>query len=98
MSFVGEHRITGVSLCGTSGECPRCTPDTPHNVVARCSCGQTASGKTEHIWTVASRSGDLVSLTPSFNWLVDPNDPSQGSHLHETVSGVRAMKLAELHE
>jgi hypothetical protein len=92
-----EHRIISVSL--TAWECPQCGSTTPHNVIAYCACGKNATGVSSHIWTITRKeraypdastfpSDSLVWLSPSFNWLNDPKDPSKGSHLHESISGV----------
>lgn len=92
---MSEHRIVAVALSPSYGPCERCTPTTPHQVTARCACGEIACGTSEHIWSVASRVGGRVWLTPSFNWLVDPRDPSKGSHLHEHVEGVPVSKMSD---
>lgn len=75
-----------------STDCPACGPDTPHNVVVYCACGKTATGRTDHIWSITARDGDLVTLSPSFNWLEDPSDPSKGSHVHEFVQRIPDTK------
>jgi hypothetical protein len=91
------HRIVAVSLATAYGPCDRCGPDTPHNVTVRCKCGAVACGISDHIWTVTARDGDRVTLSPSFNWLVDPGDPSKGSHLHDFVTNVPVVKIGALH-
>lgn len=91
------HRIVAVCLFDRPG-CERCSPASPHQVVVRCSCGQTAAGREDHTWTAAiSADETTVSLKPSFNWLNDPADPSAGSHLHEFARGVALVTtVAEL--
>lgn len=88
------HAIAAVSLAA-SADCTRCGAMTPHNVIALCACGERASGMADHTWVISARVGDLVWLTPSFNWLTDPRDPSKGSHLHEFVQGVPISKQSE---
>jgi ribosomal protein L37E len=90
---MSEHRIVAVTLIGVHGLCPRCGPNAPHNIVAYCACGETATGMTDHIWTVTARDGDRLTLSPSFNWLHDPSDASNGSHLHEYVVGIPDTKM-----
>jgi hypothetical protein len=94
-----EHHIVAVAFTTIEPPCVTCTGRTPHNIVAKCGCGQTAAGMTPHIWTVTERAGEnLVTLMPSFNWLNDPRDPSKGSHLHENVSRIPVMHMDEMHE
>lgn len=88
------HRVIGVAVAHQTG-CATCGPSTPHQVIARCACGQTATGMTDHIWTL-TRDGDRATFSPSFNWLVDPQDPSKGSHLHEFLNGVPILNLSAL--
>lgn len=77
--------------------CSRCGPTTPHQVIFRCSCGQSATGRTDHIWLLEEHDGGLVSFTPSVNWLLDPKDASKGSHVHEFAQNVRvASSLSEV--
>lgn len=81
------HRIVAIRRLYSPG-CERCSDATPHNVVARCACGETAAGKGDHIWTITGRDGDLVTLAPSFGWWNDPSDPAKGEHLHEFVTRI----------
>ncbi len=81
------HQIVAVQAVHSAG-CAQCGPTTPHNVVVLCECGQRACGITDHIWTVTRREDGRIWLSPSFNWLIDPKDPSAGSHVHEFVQGV----------
>jgi len=95
-----EHHIVAVAIGTVVPPCVTCSEIQPHQVVALCSCGQRASGMRPHIWMIYRRDrdksgGDLIWLTPSFNWLNDPRDPSQGSHLHENVEGVPASSMSE---
>lgn len=89
-----EHRIIGVAAV-SAPDCARCSGATPHNIVVRCVCGNSATGKKEHIWTL-TRDGEFATLQPSFNWLNDPMDESKGSHLHEFVTSVPLQKLSVL--
>lgn len=82
-----SHTIVAVRFASLPG-CDRDGPTTPHNVIAKCACGVTATGKTPHTWTVTERNGDRISLSPSFAWMNDPSDPSKGEHLHEFVNQV----------
>lgn len=97
---MSEHRIVMVAIAMADG-CARCSPTTPHNVAARCACRtepplMIASGRTDHIWTL-QRAGDRGTLSPSFDWLIDPRDPSKGSHLHEFVVDVPIVSIGVLH-
>ena len=76
-----DHTIVAIRRIWKPG-CDQCGPTTPHNVVARCACGRTSAGKSDHIWTVTARDGDRVTLAPSFAWA---NDEGEGEHLHEFV-------------
>lgn len=82
------HRVVEVYYQLRADGCDRCSPSAPHNVIFRCACGAVASGKTDHIWSVTDHGDGSASLSPSVNWLVDPQDPSKGSHLHEFATHV----------
>lgn len=77
-----EHHVVAVKLAQATN-CGQCGPTTPHNVIVKCSCGQTATGKDPHIWTITSRKHNRVSFMPSFDW-----QEGEGSHLHEFLNDV----------
>lgn len=94
-----EHRIMAVSFTRLDG-CEQCEDkNRPHNVVVKCTCGETATGKTAHIWAVTSRKPGLpgteirafVSLAPSFDW-------SSVHPVHEFLTDAPLVGIAELYQ